>query len=91
MHRAYGVALFEGVFQTSERTVLANGTRVPLKMLKIRFRDGTMDVLPRAAGKELKLFKRREEVGEYGTVRLDGMRSNRSWQKRKERAAREAE
>ena len=87
VHRQYGIGNFEGVFRTTEFQTLANGTRVYQKALKVRFKDGTLEIAPRDAADDLKLFKRFEEVGEYGTVRLDGLRSRKSWEKRKERAA----
>ena len=59
-----------------------------VEALKIKFKDGYLEVFPKEASQDLKLFKRKEDVeAAYETVRLDGMRSRRSWQKRKERAA----
>jgi len=87
VHRQYGVGNFEGVFQTTDLVYLANGTKVRRRALKVRFRDGALEIDPRDATDDIKLFKRREEVGDYGTVRLDGLRSRKSWEKRKERAA----
>lgn len=88
VHQHYGVGLFEGVFRSQTFQVLPNGTKVAMKALKIKFKDGMLEVFPRDAAQDLKLFKRKEDVeASYETVKLDGMRSRRSWQKRKERAA----
>ena len=60
----------------------------PATALKVRFRDGVLEIAPKDAQTDLKLFRRHEEVeAAYQTIKLDGMRSQRSWQKRKERAA----
>lgn len=64
----------------------ADGSWVPEKALKIKFKDGTLDV-PLASKGDIKLFKRKEEVGEFETVRLDGLRSRKTWQNRKAKAA----
>ena len=88
VHIHYGVALFEGVFLSQTFRRLENGTRVQLKVLRLKFRDGIFEVRPKDASASLKLFKRKEDVElAYETVKLDAMRSRRSWQKRKERAA----
>ena len=88
VHQHYGIGLFEGVFRSQTFQHLPNGTKVALKALKIKFKDGYLEVFPKEASQDLKLFKRKEDVeAAYETVRLDGMRSRRSWQKRKERAA----
>ena len=88
VHQHYGIGLFEGVFRSQTFQLLPNGTKVPLKALKIKFKDGFLEIFPRDASKDLKLFKRKEDVeAAYETVKLDGMRSRKSWQKRKERAA----
>ena len=90
VHRHYGVGLFEGLFMLKGVYSGAgpDGEKKEVKALKVRFRDGVLEVVPKEAAKELKLFRRYEDVeAAYATVKLDGMRSQRSWQKRKERAA----
>ena len=88
VHSDFGVGLFEGVHATSTFRVLKDGSEVRLKALKVKFRDGTLDVPPAHAKKAVKLYKRHEDVeANLEVVKLDGMRSTRSWKRRKVRAA----
>ena len=86
VHQSYGVGRFEGVHQMLQKVQAADGSWVPEKALKVRFKDGVLDV-PLDCRGEIKLFKRQEEVGEFDTVKLDGMRSRKTWENRKARAA----
>ena len=89
VHNDYGIGLFQGVHKTGERRVnQETGERTEIKALRIKFRDGELDVPPARAKNALKLYKRHEDVeANSETVKLDGMRSTRSWKKRKVRAA----
>ena len=90
VHRQYGVGLFDGLFELKGvyRGTNAAGEKQLARALKVRFRDGILEVSPKDAAKELKLFRRHEDAeAAFATVKLDGMRSQRSWQKRKEKAA----
>ena len=86
VHQDYGIGRFEGLHQMRQSIQAADGTWVPEKALKVKFKDGTLDV-PLTSKGDIKLFKRQEEVGEFETVRLDGMRSRKTWQNRKAKAA----
>ena len=89
VHNDYGVGLFEGVHKMADRRVnLETGERIIMKAVKVKFRDGELEIPPSQAKRALKLYKRKEDVeAAYETVKLDGMRSTRSWKRRKERAA----
>ncbi|KAL1520573.1 hypothetical protein AB1Y20_022149 [Prymnesium parvum] len=86
VHQDYGIGRFEGLHQMQQSVQTADGTWVPEKALRVKFKDGMLDV-PLASKGDIKLFKRREEVGELEVVRLDGIRSRKTWQNRKAKAA----
>ena len=86
VHKDYGIGLFEGLFGIAGYVLTKSGEKKQLRALKVRFADGMLDIATRDSG-DIKLFKRKEEVGEYGVVRLDKMRSRGTWEKRKQRAA----
>jgi hypothetical protein len=62
VHRRYGIGLFEGVHQMTDWSVAPDGTRTRMKALKIRYRDGVLDLSPKNAASQIKLFKRHEDV-----------------------------
>ena len=87
VHRKFGVGRFEGLFALKTVRIMKDGSEIPMKVLKVHFRDGDLEV-PVEMKADLKLFKRRDEDGDsLDTVRLDSMRSSRTWERRKERAA----
>lgn len=85
VHSTYGVCEFLGVFRGNEN----QDTDAPLiKCLKVRFKDGLLEMHARDAKNELKLFKRYEETQIFGAaVKLDQMKSTNSWDRRKRKAA----
>lgn len=86
IHIDHGIGWFEGIYQ-SEKIDMENGSKKISKYLKIRFKNEVINMTPRQASRLLKLYKRKEEVGDYGVVTLDSLASPNAWQKRKERAA----
>lgn len=69
-----------------QQYVVRNGEKVHDRALKIIFKDGQLD-LPTSCAGDVKLFKRKEQVGPHEEVRLDSMRGRKTWEKRKAKAA----
>ena len=90
IHKSYGIGRFDGLFQREEITTTwddeGNEIEYRKKYLRVKFRDGHLEIfLPDRH--DIKLFKRKaEEEMEGVDVRLDGLRSQKSWEKRKLKA-----
>lgn len=86
IHQSYGVGRFEGLHQLHQKVQAPDGTWVPEKVLRVTFRDGDLD-MPLDCRSEIKLYKRQEEIGELDDIKLDRLKSRKTWENRKERAA----
>ena len=87
IHKRYGVGRFEGLFQKREITIQwdeeGNEFEFHAKFLRIKFRDGDLELRIEDRN-DVKLFKRKaEEEMESIPVTLDSMRSRKSWERRK--------
>ena len=90
IHKSYGIGRFDGLFQREEITMTwdddGNEIEYRKKYLRVKFRDGHLEILLKDRH-DIKLFKRKaEEEMEGVDVRLDGLRSQKSWEKRKLKA-----
>ena len=90
IHKSYGIGRFDGLFQREEITTTwdddGNEIEYRKKYLRVKFRDGHLEIFLKDRH-DIKLFKRKaEEEMEGVDVRLDGLRSQKSWERRKLKA-----